>query len=245
MRLAFVPLTGPMQRLAGSGFNAAHEDLERPIWRGAELSELDAFPDVLGAVSEAEYHDWIIGVRHPLFLQNGPGPLRFFDPDPEIRQEALRLAASAAQQAHHLGARFIIFPFPAPGNGDDSAEEGPKVAAFLAELQEREAIQIALMPDGPYHLDEELFERFPQLSLCLDTERLATFPGHDPLELARRWAPWTRYLRLHRIGQSPESEIAELLTEAQPNLTVILDWHEADETQQEAANNYINSLLGR
>jgi sugar phosphate isomerase/epimerase len=299
MQLTFVPLTGPMQRLAGSGYNVHQESLDRETWQGAELSHLDAFPDVLGAVSEAEFHDWIIGVRHPLFLQNGPGPIRFFDPDPLVRADALQLAASAAQQAHHLGARFIIFPFPAPAfgridtllqaqpNGGDGAidewawnddslrTEALRVAEFLAALQAKEQIKIALMPDGPNPFFYEgeifraLFERFPELSLCLDTGKLgllSRWHERDPLELTRRWLPWTRYLRLHGARWTPDgyvqhlpvtgeetpdrqpdlvpvAEIARMLTAAQPDLTVILDWRPTDDATLEAAHHYIAALL--
>lgn len=285
MRLTFVPLTGPMQRLAGSGYNQVGESLDRDSWQGAELSHLDAFPDVLGGVSEAEFHDWVIGVRHPLFLAGGPGPLRFFDPEPEVRAEALQLAASAAQQAHHLGARFIIFPFPPeaidPRAWDDRSilAEALKIAEFLDGLQRQEQIKIALMPDGPNpffyegELFRSLFERFPELSLCLDTGKLGLLSRHherDPLEMARRWLPWTRYLRLHGARWAPEgytqrlpvtgdetpdrqpelvpvAEIARILLEAQPDLHLILDWDPALAPPEslEAAHNYIGALLRR
>jgi hypothetical protein len=226
MRQLFVPLTGPMGRLAGSGYNAVGESLDRPTWQGAELSDLDAFPDVWGAVSEAEFHDWIIGVRHPLFRANGPGPIRFFDPDPRIREQALGLAASAAQQAHHLGARFIILPFPAAAldlgawNESTLRAEALHVAAFLDQLQRQEQIRIALMPEGPNpFFDEgdlltELLTAYPDLSLCLDTGRiglLARQHGRDPLELTQRWLPWTRYLRLHGARWTPDGRYLDRL----------------------------------
>lgn len=304
MRLTFVPLTGPMQRLAGSGFNAVGESLDRDALQGAELSHLEAFPDVLGGVSEAEFHDWVIGVRHPLFLQNGPGPIPFFDPDPFTRAKALEIAASAAQQAHHLGARFIIFPFPAPafgridsltqaepdGGGPEAIDEWSwnedsirlealKIAEYLDGLQQTEQIKIALMPDGPNPFFYEgeifnaIFERFPSLSVCVDTGRLgllSRWHERDPLEMVRRWLPWLRYLRLHGARWTPEgyiqhlpvtgdetpdrqpdlvpvAEIARMAVEAQPDLMVILDWDpkQTDKATLEAAHNYIEALLRR
>ncbi|HEY8347759.1 MAG TPA: TIM barrel protein [Symbiobacteriaceae bacterium] len=283
MALLFVPLTGAFQQAAGSGLSTLGENLDRPHWSGAELSGLDSLRDVWGAVSEAEFHDWILGVRHPLYIKEGPAPCRFLDRDPAERKLALDIATTAAEAAHHLGARYIVFPFPFPGPVGAGAEGGAhqppdaggpdgladwteeavyeasrQAFAHLAELQERERIQIALELSGltRHFLDGDilsrLFGEFPDLSLCIDTGRLGLLArswGQDPLELTKRWLPWTRYLHLHtslweedgsyrdRIPTNgthstalwprvtPAADIARLVTEAQPRCSVVL-WHD-------------------
>lgn len=182
----FVPLTGAFQQVAGSGFNTGGENLEWPQWHGAELGNLETFPDVWGAVSEAEFHDWILSVRHPLYKKDGPVWCRFLDRDPAQRQLALDVAASAAEAAHHVGARFILFPFPWPGLAEAGVnyqaqgwaaglslepladwpeaevyEVSRRVFAFLAALQEKERIKVILEMDGPnpYFFDGDMYSR--------------------------------------------------------------------------------------
>ena len=94
-RQLFVPLSGGFAKVAGAGYNTYGEDLERPQWRGAEIGFLDTFPDVWGAVGEAEFHDWIIGVHHPLYKDGGPSWCRFFAPDAAAREKALEQAYTA------------------------------------------------------------------------------------------------------------------------------------------------------
>lgn len=186
MAQLFVPLTGAFQQVAGSGFNTYGEDLERPHWRGAELGALATFPDVWGAVSEAEFHDWILGVHHPLYLEGGPAWCRFFDRDLSVRQLALDIVGTAAQAAHHVGARYILFHFPWPGfqaPGADCRAMGWQYREPLerledwseaevyqvsrraferfAAVQEQERIKIVLEIDGPnpYFFDGELYSR--------------------------------------------------------------------------------------
>lgn len=188
MAQLFVPLTGAFHQVTGSGHNTYGESLDRPQWRGAEIGFLEKFPDVLGAVSEAEFHDWIIGVHHPLYQEGGPRWCRFLDPDEGARAEALAIAQSAAASAHHLGARYILFHFPWPAiqmEGVDYAQLGwyftepqPVVsladwpeqklyeasrAIFerLAQIQEQESIKVVLEIDGPnpYYFDGELYSR--------------------------------------------------------------------------------------
>jgi sugar phosphate isomerase/epimerase len=182
----FVPLTGSFQKAAGSGYNTYGEDLERPQWHGAELQMLDTFPDVWGAVSEAEYHDWIIGVHHPLYKDGGPAWCRFIDRDAAVRAEALARAATSATAAHHVGARYILFHFPWPGfqpPGVDlkalgwyftyplePLEAWPEAQVYeasrtaferLAAIQELEKIKVILEIDGPnpYVYEGDLLER--------------------------------------------------------------------------------------
>lgn len=188
MAQLFVQLSDAMARAAGSGFTPHGENLDRPLWRGAELGFLDTFPDVWGAVSEAEFHDWIIGVHHPLYKSGGPEWCRFFDRDPAVRRRALEIAAASAQAAHHIGARYILFHFPWPGfllPGVDLAgaglgwyyghplerlEEWPEAEvrevsrrAFeqFARIQETEKIKVVLEMDGPNpcFFDGELYSR--------------------------------------------------------------------------------------
>lgn len=281
MAQLFVPIQGAFKGVTGSGYNTYGEDLQWPMWRGAELGMLDTFPDVWGAVAEAEFHDWIIGVHHPLFKENGPSWCRFFDRDPAVRAAALSQAATAAQAAHHVGARYILFHFPWPGfqlAGRDHRAEGwyfteplesvgqwteaevyevSKVAfERFAEIQATEKISVILEIDGPnpYFFDGELyarlFEQHPELSLCVDTGRLgllARTHGKDPLDLCRRWLPWTRHLHLHtsmwdeqgrfqnHIPTSgshtaekwpqvtPAADMARMVVEAQPRATIVLE----------------------
>lgn len=188
MAQLFVPLHGAFGRVAGSGVNTYGESLERPHWEGAEIGLCDAFPDVLGAVAEAEYYEWVIGVHHPTHREGGPAWCRFLDPDRSVRTEALEIAWTAAQAAHRLGARYILFHFPWPAlqmPGVDYAALGwefrdaepvpwdawPREAELydwsrrcfdrLAELQERERIRVVLEIDGPnpYFFDDDLYSR--------------------------------------------------------------------------------------
>ncbi len=186
MAQLFVPIQGAFKALTGLGFNPHGESLERPEWRGAEIGLLDTFPDVWGAVSEAEFHDWIIGVHHPLYKEGGPEWCRFFDRDPAVRAHALDQAASAAQGAHHVGARYILMHFPWPGfqlEGRDLRAEGwyfsmplqenaqwsrdevyeVSKAAFerFAQIQETEKIKVVLEIDGPnpYFFEDDLYPR--------------------------------------------------------------------------------------
>lgn len=223
MAQLFVPLTGAFQRVAGSGVSPEGENLDRPHWSGAELSGLDSLRDVWAAVSEAEFHDWVLGVRHPLYYKDGPGRCQFLDPDPAMRRLSLDIATTAAEAAHHLGVRYIVFPFPFPDPPADAGtpEQADPLAdwteqavyevsraafAHLAALQERERIRVALELNAPSphfcggELVSRLFGEFPDLSLCVDTARLGLMArrcGQDPLELIRKWLPWIRYLHLH------------------------------------------------
>mgnify|MGYP001176840274 CR=1 FL=1 len=188
MAQLFVPLQGAFGRVAGSGVNTWGESLERPHWQGAEIGLCDTLPDVLGAVAEAEYYEWVIGVHHPAYREGGPVWCRFLDPDPAVRAEALEVAYSAAQAAHRLGARYILFHFPWPAlqmPGVDYAALGwafkdatpvpvdawPAEAALydwsrrcferFAEIQEQERIRVVLEIDGPnpYFFDGELYSK--------------------------------------------------------------------------------------
>ncbi|HYF92857.1 MAG TPA: TIM barrel protein [Symbiobacteriaceae bacterium] len=187
MAQLFVPLSGGFQKIAGSGFNAYGENLDRPQWQGCEIGFCNTFPDVLGAVSEAEFHDWIIGVHHPLFLEKGPPWCSFLDPDPAARQHALDVAATSAVAAHHLGARYILFHFPWPYlqvPGMDYRQLGwyftqPEAARLedwpeaklydvsrrvfehLAGVQAKEQIRVVFEIDGPnpYYFDGEMYTR--------------------------------------------------------------------------------------
>lgn len=186
MAQLFVPLTGPFGKAAGSGLNTCGENLDRTAWRGAELGFLDTFADVWGAVSEAEFHEWIIGVHHPLYQQGGPAWCRFFDRDPAVREQALEQAASSAQSARRIGARYILFHFPWPGfaaegvdyaclgwHGTDRREdlsEWTESALFevslrafehLAQVQDRQEIGVVLELDGPnpYFFAGEMYSR--------------------------------------------------------------------------------------
>ena len=172
----FVPLTGAFKAVAGSGFNTFGENLDRPQWQGAEIGQLATFPDLWGAVSEAEFHDWIIGVHHPLYIEGGHRWVTFFHKDRTALEESLAVAESAAQEAHHIGARYILFHFPWPGfqmPGVDHAAQGWHFAFFeelvdaaewseaetyevsrriferLSEIQAKERIKIVLEQDGP------------------------------------------------------------------------------------------------
>lgn len=187
MAQLFVPLTGGFQKVAGSGFNTYGENLDRPQWQGCEIGACTTFPDVLGAVAEAEFHDWIIGVHHPLFVDKGPPWCRFLHPDAAAREEALQVAAGAATAAHHLGARYILFHYPWPYlqmPGVDYKQIGwyftepqaellenwtePKlyevsrrVFDHLANVQAKEHINVVFEIDGPnpYFFDGEMYTR--------------------------------------------------------------------------------------
>lgn len=283
MAQLFVPLHGAFGAIAGSGVNSYGESLERPHWQGAEIGLCDTLPDVLGAVAEAEFYEWVIGAHHPTHREGGPAWCRFLDPDRAVRSEALEIAWSAARAVHRLGARYILFHFPWPAlqmPGVDYAALGwmfkdaeplppeawPREADLyewsrhcfdrLAELQERERIRVVLEIDGPnpYFFDGELYSRlfaeFPELSLCIDTGRLgllARTHGQDPVSLAERWLPWTRYVHLHtarwdaegrfrsRIptngshtrdrwpGVTPSADIARLVVKAHPDAVIVLE----------------------
>ena len=187
MAQLFVPLAGAFQKVAGSGFNTYGENLDRPQWQGCEIGFCDTFPDVLGAVAEAEFHDWIIGVHHPLFLEKGPPWARFLHPDVAAREEALKVAATSAVAAHHLGARYILYHYPWPYvqvPGADYRRDGwyftepqgelladwPEAKMYevsrrvferMAEVQEKEKIRIIFEIDGPnpYFFDGEMYTR--------------------------------------------------------------------------------------
>jgi sugar phosphate isomerase/epimerase len=198
----FVPLHGAYKQVTGSGFNAYGEDLNRPTWEGAEIGLNETYADMLGAVGETEYYEWVMGAQHPLFKEGGPAWCRFLDPDPALRQLAIETAVTAAQSAHYVGCRYILFHFPWPGFHIGHADEdtllsypAPALADFpggaagmheagrvlferMAALQETERIKIIFAIDGPnpyvYEGDlyERLFSEFPSLSLCVDTGRL-------------------------------------------------------------------------
>jgi hypothetical protein len=281
MAQLFVPLSGGFGKVAGSGFNTYGENLDRKGWRGAELGFLDSFADVWAAVSEAEFYDWNIGVHHPLYKDSGPMWCNFFAPDATLRTKAVDAAVTAAQGAHQIGARYILFHFPWPGfqmPGVDHRAQGwyyteplvdlehwseadvydwsRKVFDRLATVQEQEQIKIVLEIDGPnpYFFDGEmytrLFEEFPALSLCVDTGRLgmlAKTHGRDPLELCRRWLPWTRHMHLHTSlwdeqgharnhipttaahtadkwpQVTPAADMARMILAAQPACSVVLE----------------------
>ncbi len=304
MAQLFVPLTGSFQKIAGSGYNTFGESLDRPHWRGAELGALTTFPDVWGAVAEAEFYEWIIGVHHPLYQDGGPAWCRFLDPDPQVREQALDLAYTSAQAAHHIGARYILFHFPWPGfqlPGADHEAQGwssttelelleawPEEKVYeasrraferFAQIQEQEKIKVVLEIDGPnpYFFDGDLysrlFEEYPDLSLCLDTGRLgllAKTHGKDPLELTRRWLPWTRYMHLHTSlwepgGRyrshlptngshtaerwprvTPAADMARMVVEAQPRCTIVLEHHPkaVSEAELEEAHRWAAALVG-
>lgn len=186
MAQLFVPLQGAFRSVTGSGVNTYGENLERPLWRGAEIGMCNTFPDVLGAVGEAEYYDWIIGVHHPLYKEGGPEWCRFMDPDPVVREAALELAYTSAQAAHHVGARYILFHFPWPAlqmPGVNYADFGwyfttenadlaqwPEAKLYewsrrcferFAAIQSKELIKVVLEIDGPnpYFFDGELYSR--------------------------------------------------------------------------------------
>lgn len=200
MAQLFVPMQGAFRTVTGSGVTTYGESLERPLWRGAEIGLLDTFPDVLGAVGETEFYEWTLGVHHPLYKEGGPEWCRFLDADQQVREEALARAYTAAQAAHHIGARYILFHFPWPALGipdpglgwslntePAEPEVWPEAKLYewsrrcferFAEIQARELIQVVLEIDGPnpHFFDGDLYSRlfaeFPDLSLCLDTGRL-------------------------------------------------------------------------
>jgi len=293
MAQLFVPLHGGFGRLAGSGRNEQGEDLEWHAWRGAEIGLHNSYTDVLGAVPEAEARDWNIGVRHPLYDGFLPTRLLFLDASEDGRKAALIQAEAAADSAHQVGARYLIFPFPWPswlepgapypgwdlheGCGsltdwtiDTLYQAGREVFLFLAALQDRANIRIALEVAGPNPLFFEgdlfsrLFREFPTLSLCQDTARLrllAETHGFDALEMARRWLPWTRYLRLHSgrrlpdggfqahlptLPEDPEAQVAREVVAAQEKATVVLDHDPRLVTAQhlEAARRFAAGLVG-
>lgn len=273
MAQLFVPLHGGFGRLAGSGRNEQGEDLEWHAWRGAEIGLHNSYADVLGAVPEAEARDWNIGVRHPLYDGFLPMRLRFLDASEDGRQAALIQAEAAADSAHQVGARYLIFPFPWPSwlePGDTLYQAGREVFSFLAALQDRANIRIALEAAGPNRLFFEgdlfsrLFREFPTLSLCQDTARLrllAETHGFDALEMARRWLPWSRYLRLHSgrrlpdggfqahlptLPEDPEAQVAREVVAAQDKATVVLDHDPRLVTAQhlEAAHRFAAGLVG-
>lgn len=281
MAQLFVGLAGAYKQVTGSGYNTFGEDLNRPHWQGAEIGLLDTFADMWGAVGETEYYEWVMGAHHPLYKEGGPAWCRFLDPDPAVRAQALETAATAAQTAHHVGCRYILFHFPWPGfhctghpyeakmldYGAPSLADLPseqavyeasrKVFARMAEVQVKEKIRIIFELDGPnpYFYESDLFERlfgeFPDLSLCNDTGRialLARMHGQDPLELTRRWLPWTRHMHLHTTvwdeqGNivarhlptngthtyekwplvSPSADMAKMVVAAQPACTILLE----------------------
>lgn len=201
MAQLFIPLQGAFGRLAGSGRNETGEDLEWPAWRGAEIGWHDTYGDVLGAVPEVEARDWNIGVHHPLYQGFLPPWLPFLDREAAVRRASLDQAAAAADSAHQVGARYILFHFPwpallevgqdypgwrlpeAPGSLEDWTADrlldaSRLVFDFLANLQERAHIRIVLEVDGPNRfffqddLYSRLFHEFPALSLCQDTGRM-------------------------------------------------------------------------
>lgn len=187
MAQLFVPLQGAYRTLTGSGVNTYGESLERPLWRGAEVGLCETFPDVLGAVSEAEYYEWVIGAHHPLYREGGPRWCRFLDPDEAVRTEALEQAYHGAQAAHHLGIRYILFHFPWPALQMPGVDYGglgwyfkdadpvdlaawPEAKLYewsrrcferFAEIQAKELIKVVLEIDGPnpYFFDGELYSR--------------------------------------------------------------------------------------
>ncbi|MGE5591151.1 MAG: hypothetical protein ACM3ZA_11120 [Bacillota bacterium] len=270
MAQLFVPLHGGFGPLAGSGRNQQGEDLEWPAWRGAEIGLHSSYADVLGAVPEAEARDWNIGVRHPLYRGFLPERPALLDAAAEGRKAALVQAEAAADSAHQVGARYLVFAFPWPAllepgaaypgwdlppdcgtltnwTVDSLYQAGRDAFTFLAALQDRAHIRIALEVAGPNRLFYEndlfsrLFREFPSLSLCLDTARLrllAETHGLDGLEMARRWLPWTRYLRLHSgrrlpdsgfqdhlptLPDDPEAHLAREVVAVQDRATVVLD----------------------
>jgi len=209
MAQLFVPITGRFHDLAGLGFNASGENLDRPLWRGAEIGLHDSFPDLLGAVSEAEFREWIIGVRHPLVRGSCPDLLRFLDPDQAMRMIALNQADQSAQDAHRMGARYILFRVCSPeGEGSSAAIHNATRAVFerMSAVSVRQGIQVVMQIEEPCRhfvdgeLLERLFEEYPDLSLCLDTVRIGFFARNrqiPPLELFKRWLPWMSVLHLH------------------------------------------------
>lgn len=293
MAQLFVPLHGGFGPLAGSGRNLQGEDLEWHGWRGAEIGLHGSYADVLGAVPEAEARDWNIGVRHPLYRGFLPERLAFLDAAQEGREAALVQAEAAADSAHQVGARYLIFPFPWPAlvepgasypgwdlpqdvgslrdwTADTLYQAGQAVVSHLAALQDRAHIRLALELSGPNRLFYEhdlfsrLFREFSSLSLCLDTARLqllAQTHGFDALEMARRWLPWTRYLRLHSgrrladggfqdhlptLPDDPEAQVAREVVAAQEKVTVVLDHDPRLVTAQhmEAAHRFAAGLAG-
>lgn len=212
MAQLFVPITGRFHDLAGLGFNACGENLDRPLWRGAEIGVHDSFPDLLGAVAEAEFREWIIGVHHPLVKGSSPNWLRFLDRDSAVRLTALNQADQSAQDAHRIGARYVLFHFEAQSQQASDwttakvYEASRAVFERMSAVSARIGIKVVFEIDGPcpHFVDGELFDRlfreYPDLSLCLDTGRiglLARTHQIAPLELFRRWLPWMSGLHLH------------------------------------------------
>jgi len=188
MAQLFVPLQGAFGQIAGSGRNTWGESLERPHWQGAEIGLCDTLPDVLGAVAEAEFYEWVIGAHHPPHREGGPAWCRFLDPDRAAREEALEIACTAARAVHRLGARYIVFHFPWPAlqvpgvdyrslgwefrdaepvpleawpRGADLYDWCRRCFDRLAELQEQERIRVVLEIDGPnpHFFGDDLYSR--------------------------------------------------------------------------------------
>lgn len=148
----------------------------------------------------------------------------------------------------------------------------------FAEIQDRELIKVVLEIDGPnpYFFDGEMYSRlfaeYPDLSLCLDTGRLgllARTHGQDPIGLAKRWLPWTRYMHLHTsrwdeegrfanhiptdathtLDQwprvTPAADIARLVVAAQPRCTIVLEHNprSVSPEQLEEAHAFAASLV--
>lgn len=185
-------------------------DLE---WDGAELGGLDSLAHFWAAVATVEAKDWIWGARFPL-VRGGPAALALLHPDAAVRRQAVAAAEAAVREAGAAGARYIVFPFPAPGvavpaaGGADAAAPIPllpaeawpdagavwaatrEVVAALAEVQARTEVQVVLGAAGPHpafyqgDLWDRLWEAYPDLTLAVDLAGLPALAASHGLAAA-------------------------------------------------------------
>lgn len=146
----------------------------------------------------------------------------------------------------------------------------------LADAGQRMRIRVILEVDGPNahffaraaepDLFTELLVDHPDLSLCIDTGRLALLArqhGGDPLEYTRRWLTFAKHLHLHGTnwdqranhlpplpeheglpGHAPAAEMARLVLSSHPETLVVLetDASALSQTERERSLRFCESL---